>query len=211
MPASARHSRRLRFFNDVVYRRMAPVYNAIDVLTLGTWWRLVRRALDYVPRGGRALEVGVGPGRLQTELAAYSDMCVGLDLAWGMCRFTNRRLRRARLARRIVQGDMFQSPFPAEAFDTIVSAFALSGVAHGEAALREMNRVAKRGGRIVIVDIGPPSDGNRMGVFWSQLWEGTGDFLYDQPAMMRAAGLEVVDFVEFDPGRHIRAAVGRKS
>lgn len=210
MPASDRPSRRLRFLNDVVYRRMAPVYNAIDGLTMGAWWRLVRRALDYVPHGGRVLEVGVGPGRLQTELAAHSDMSVGLDLARGMCRFTSRRLRRARLASRIVQGDMFQSPFPAEAFDTIVSTFALSGVAQGEAALREMNRVAKRGGRIVIVDIGPPSDGNRTGVFWSQLWERTGDLLYDQPAMMKAAGLEVVDFVEFGPGRHIRAAVGRK-
>jgi len=203
--------RRLHFLNDVVYRRMAPIYNAIDALSLGIWWRLVRRALDYVPRAGRVLEIGFGPGRLQAELAAQSDLSVGLDLAWGMCRFTQRRLRRSGLRHRIVQGNMFQLPFPAASFDTIVSTFALSGVVHGLTALCEMSRVSKRGGRIVIVDIGLPIDRNRMGVFWSRLWENMGDCLYDQPALMKAAGLEVVEFEEFGPGRHIRAAVGRKN
>jgi len=74
-----------------------------------------------------------------------------------------------------------------------------------------MSRVSKRGGRIVIVDIGLPIDRNRIGVFWSRLWESMGDCLYDQTALMKVAGLEVVDFEEFGPGRHIKVAVGSKN
>lgn len=201
----------LRFFNRVLYNALAPLYNSMDWLTFGAWWRLVRRALDDVPSGGRVLEIGFGPGRLHVELARRADLCAGLDLAWGMCRFTRRRLRRAGLTSRVMQGSAFALPYAAGAFDAVVSTFALSGLPDGAAALREMARVTGVGGRVVLVDIGLPGDGNRAGTFWARLWERLGDFLYDQPALMRQAGLEVVTFDEFGPGRHIRAVVGERS
>ncbi|MCB9420215.1 MAG: methyltransferase domain-containing protein [Ardenticatenaceae bacterium] len=200
----------LRFFNDVVYESFPAVYNAMDWLTLGVWWRLVRQALNYIPPGGRVLEIGFGPGRLQTELARQADVCLGLDLAWGMCRFTQRRLRRAGLASRLVRGTVFALPYPSGTFDTAVSTFALSGVANGAAAVSEMARVTAVDGRVVLIDIGRPEDGNRLGTFWAELWERMGDFLYDQPQMMKMAGLEVTTFEEFGPGKHIRAIVGQK-
>jgi ubiquinone/menaquinone biosynthesis C-methylase UbiE len=206
-PAQAR---RLRFFNDVIYDLFPAAYNAMDWLTLGAWWHLVRRAIDYVPPGGRVLEIGFGPGRLQVELARRADMCLGLDLAWGMCRFTQRRLRRAGLASQIVRGSVFDLPYPSGAFDTVISTFAISGVANGAAAISEMARVTAVNGSVVLVDIGRPKDGNRLGTFWAELWERLGDFLYDQPQMMKAVGLDVATFTEFGPGKHIRAIVGRK-
>ncbi len=200
----------LRFFNDIVYSTMAPVYNGMDWLTFGAWWRLVRRSLDYVPPGGRVLEVGFGPGKLHAELARRADLCTGLDLAEGMCRYTHRRLRRAGLASLIVRGSVFELPYPTGAFDVVVSTFAFSGFPNGADAMREMVRVTNKGGRVVLVDIGLPGDNNRFGSFWARLWERMGDFLYDQPAMMQDAGLDVVVFEEFGPGRHIRATVGQK-
>jgi hypothetical protein len=59
----------VRFINDVVHNVTAPVYNATDWLTLGAWWHLVRRVLDYVPVKKSVLEIGLGPGRLHVELA----------------------------------------------------------------------------------------------------------------------------------------------
>lgn len=201
---------RLRFFNDVVYERFPAAYNAMDWLTLGAWWHLVRQALAYIPPGGRVLEIGFGPGRLQVELARRADISLGLDLAWGMCRFTQRRLHRAKLTSRIVRGSVFSLPYPSGAVDTVVSTFAFSGVANGVTAMGEMARVTAVGGRVVLVDIGLPEDGNRLGTFWAELWARQGDFLYDQPQMMKAAGLDVITFKEFGPGKHIRAIVGRK-
>jgi ubiquinone/menaquinone biosynthesis C-methylase UbiE len=200
----------LRFFNTIGYNALVPVYNAMDWLTFGAWWRLVSRALDYVPPGGRVLEVGFGPGKLHTALARQAELCVGVDYARGMCRFTDRRLRQAGLSPHIVRGSVFALPCPDSAFDTVVSTFAFSGFRDGPDAMREMARAAAPGGRVVLVDIGLPSDGNRAGVFWARLWERMGDFLYDMPTLMEDNGLVVTICREFGPGRHIRAVVGEK-
>jgi ubiquinone/menaquinone biosynthesis C-methylase UbiE len=207
---SAAHARWQHFWNAVVYNALAPVYDSLDWLTLGEWWRLVSRALDHVPPGGRVLEVGFGPGRLHVELARQADLCVGLDLAWGMCRFTQRRLARAGLVSRLTRGSAFSLPYPAEAFDTVVSTFAISGLPNAGDALDEMARVTCQGGSVVLVDIGLPLDGNRAGTFWARLWERMGDYLYDFPALMADSGLRVTAFEEFGPGRHIRVVVGQR-
>lgn len=207
---SPTQKRRLRFFNEVVYEAFPAGYNAIDWLTFGAWWRLVRRALDYVSPGGHVLEIGFGPGRLQVELARQAELCLGLDLAQGMCRFTQRRLHRAGLPSHLVRGSVFTLPYPNNTFDTVVSTFALSGLPDGALALSEMARVTAVGGSVVLVDIGLPQAGNRLGIFWARLWERLGDFLYDQPQLMQTAGLTVTVFEEFGPGNHIRAVVGQK-
>lgn len=200
----------LRFFNNIVYEAFPQAYNALDRLTFGAWWNLVRRALEYVPPAGRVLEIGFGPGRLHVELARRASLCVGLDLAWGMCRFTRQRLSREGLSSHIAQGSVFALPYPDNTFDTLVSTFAFSGFPQGELAMREIGRVTVAGGRIVLVDIGLPANNNRLGNFFARLWERMGDTLYDQPLLMREAGLEVVVCEEFGPGDHIRAVVGQK-
>jgi len=201
----------LNFFNNVFYERLAPLYNSMDILTFGVWWRLVRRALDYVPDNQRVLEVGFGPGKLLIELARRSDLCVGLDLAWGMCRVAQGRAVKQGVAAHITRGSAFELPFPSQSFDVVVSTFAFSGLPDATNALHEMARVVVSGGSVVLVDIGLPTDGNRAGQFWAHLWERTGDFLYDQPAMMTEVGLQVTTFTEFGPGKHIRAVVGAKT
>lgn len=197
----------LRFFNNVLYERLAPLYGALDWLTFGVWWRLVCRALDYVPERQAVLEVGFGPGKLLAALARRSQRCVGIDLAWGMCRMAQRRAPTAH----VVRGDGFELPFVDESFDVVVSTFALSGLPDGARVLREMVRVIRPGGRLVLVDIGLPTDGNRVGRFLAHLWESMGDTLYDQPTLMTDGGLRVTVFTEFGPGNHIRAVVGQRA
>lgn len=200
----------LEFWNRVVYNFMAPVYNSLDWLTFGAWWRLVRRALDYVPPGKRTLEIAFGPGKLHTQLARQTDQLTGLDFAWGMCRYTKNRLKSHNLESVITRGSVFELPYPTGAFDVVVSTFAFSGFPNAPDAMREMVRVLAPGGHLVLVDIALPSDSNRVGTFWARLWEKMGDFLYDQPALMQDAGLTVTTCQEFGPGNHIRAVVGEK-
>jgi len=208
--ANSQQNRGQDFFNRILYDKLPGLYNAMDRLTLGAWWSLVCRALDYIPVGGHVLEVGFGPGRLQVELAKRSNAAFGIDLAGGMCRFTHNRLAGQGLTPNITRGSVFALPYPADAFDVVVSTFALSGMDDVQNALAEMARVAAPTGRVVLVDIALPADGNRVGTFWAQLWESMGDYLYDFPALMSAAGLNVTLCDEFGPGRHIRAIVGEK-
>jgi ubiquinone/menaquinone biosynthesis C-methylase UbiE len=200
----------LRFFNRTLYTTLAPLYDALDWLTLGAWWRLVSQALVYTPTTGSVLEVGFGPGKLQAQLAQRVTFCAGIDLAGGMCRVAQRRLQRAQLTPRLARSSVLALPFPAHSFDCVVSTFAVSGFPQVEAALAEMARVLRPGGRLVLVDIGLPSDGNRVGTFWARLWERMGDYLYDFPALLTASGLHVTTYQEFGPGKHIRALVAEK-
>lgn len=200
----------LRFYNRRIYAAAPGLYAALDAATLGIWWRLVCRALDYVPAGGRVLEVGFGPGKLLAQLAAQSDFCAGIDLARGMCRFAQQRLMREGLAAGITQGDALRLPFPPGAFDAVVSTFAVSGIPDGAGAIAEMARVTAPAGRVVIVDIGLPADSNPAGAFWARLWERMGDTLHDLPALMEGAGLRVTACDAYGPGKHIRAVVGQR-
>ncbi len=208
---SASQERWLRFFNEVVYDELPRAYGALDRLTLGVWWRLVRRALEFVPDGVRVLEVGFGPGRLHLALARRASLAVGLDLARGMCAFTQRRLARADLPPRIVRGTAAALPFPDREFDCVVSTFALSGLRDLEPILAEIARVCRPGGRLVVVDIALPDDGNRLGTAFARLWETLGDFLQDLPTLLEQAGFAIERVEGFGPGRHIRAVVARRS
>ena len=65
----------MEFYNRVLYNKLAPLYATLDWLTLGMWWRLVSRALKYVPAGARVLEVGFGPGKLCFGAYKNTDLC----------------------------------------------------------------------------------------------------------------------------------------
>lgn len=205
-----KQDKRLAFFNRIIYASMPGAYNAMDMFTFGAWWRLVRRALEFVPPGKRVLEVGFGPGRLHVELSRRSRQCLGIDLASGMCRFTRRRLLRAGLPAMISRGSVFSLPYAEAAFDVVVSTFAFSGFPDDRSAIEEMARVVNPGGRIVLVDICLPPDRNRLGTSLAQTWLRFGDFLYDYQALMETAGLNIRALRYFGPGNHITAVVGEK-
>lgn len=198
----------MAFYNRVLYEKLAPLYAALDRLTLGMWWQLVCRALEYVPAGGRVLEVGFGPGKLHLALARRAGLTIGLDLAMEMCRLAQRRLERAGRIGCITRGDVLALPYSDRTFDVVVSTFTLPGMPDGAKALQEMARVTAIGGRVVLVDIGLPFDGNWVGTFWARLWERMGVILYDQVALMRQAGLRISVYEEYGPGKHIRVVVG---
>ena len=210
MAHDKRQSGWLEFYNRVLYNRFASLYAALDWLTLGVWWQLLSRALDYMPEKNRILEVGFGPGKLHVELVQRSEICVGLDMARGMCRLTQRRLASVGLTSLLTQGDMQALPYPDGAFDALVSTFALPGVPDGLRAVQEMARVVKADGRIVLVDVGLPADGNRFGTFWARLWKQMGGILHDHPSLFEQTGLAIRDYAEFGPGKHIRVMVGEK-
>lgn len=207
---SKSQERWLNFWNTVLYNALAPFYDSLDWLTLGAWWGLVRRALEPIPAQKQVLELGFGPGKLLSQLARNADFCVGLDLAWGMCRFAKRRLIRQGLEANITRGNALFLPYADESFDIVVSTFALSGMPEAQMVIQEIARVLRVGGCIVLVDIGLPEDGNRVGQFWAKLWESMGDYLYNQPQLLEEAGLSLKTFEEYGPGNHIRLVVAEK-
>ena len=198
-----------RRFWAPVYDRLAWLYDAVDWFTGNTTHRLRQRALGHLPpAGSRVLEIGFGSGRLHLELAAQYGTA-GLDRAAGMARLTKRRLARQELESGLCVGSVYGLPWPDECFDAVLSTFAFSAFPDAGAALDEMVRVVRPGGRVVIVDAGEASNGNLMAHLLARAWALLGDFMRDEVPLMEARGLTVTR-EEYGPWGCVHATVGTR-
>lgn len=135
--------------------RASRVY---DVVARRLLRRVYRRLADdlvgAVPHGADVLDVGTGPGVLVDEIARRRPdvRLTGVDLSPDMVAAAERNLRRFgdRVTMRV--GDVTDLPFPDGSFDLIVSSFSLHHWDHPEAAVPELARVLRPGGRIYIYD-----------------------------------------------------------
>jgi len=128
------------------------------------WRRATRTALALRP-GERVLDVGAGTGVSTAELARSGAYAIGADLSVGM-------LRAGRATRRtvpLVAGDALRLPFPDAAFDAVTISFALRNVVDTEAALHELARVTRKGGRLVVCEFSHPTNGAFRAVYMNYL------------------------------------------
>lgn len=117
------------------------------------WRRATRAALGLRP-GERVLDVGAGTGVSTEELAHSGAYAVGLDLSIGMLQAG----RRTRPDVPLLAGDALRLPFPDRSFDAVTISLALRNVVDTEAALREMARVTRPGGRLVVCEFSTPTN-----------------------------------------------------
>jgi len=128
------------------------------------WRRATRAALGLRP-GERVLDVGAGTGVSTEELGRSGAYAVGADLSTGM-------LRAGRAAGRevpLVAGDALKLPFPDATFDAVTISFALRNVVDTGAALRELGRVTRPGGRLVVCEFSHPTNAAFRTVYLSYL------------------------------------------
>ena len=128
-----------------------------DVLALGQT-RLWRRAVvnAVAPRPGeRILDLAAGTGTSSAPLAARGASVVPCDFSLGMLRVGHRR--EPDLA--FVAGDALRLPFADATFDAVTISFGLRNTVDPGAALAEMARVTRPGGRLVVCEFSHPSFG----------------------------------------------------
>ncbi len=126
-----------------------------DVLSLGQarlWRRAVARAVDARP-GMRVLDLGAGTGTSSLPFAEAGADVVPCDFSLGMLREGKRRNPWLPLT----AGDATRLPFADDAFDAVTISFALRNVHDPDAALREMLRVTRPGGRVVVCEFSHPT------------------------------------------------------
>jgi demethylmenaquinone methyltransferase/2-methoxy-6-polyprenyl-1,4-benzoquinol methylase len=116
------------------------------------WRRATREALVLAP-GERVLDLGAGTGVSTVELALSGAFAVGADLSLGMLAAGRRR----RPDTPLLAGDALALPFPDATFDAVTISLALRNVVDPDAALREMARVTKPGGRLVVCEFSHPT------------------------------------------------------
>src|SRR5215467_60245 len=124
-----------------------------DVLSLGQdrhWRRAVARAVAAGP-GERVLDLAAGTGTSSRAFAGAGAQCVACDFSLGMLQ-AGARKPGARVS--FVAGDALAVPFRDRAFDAVTISFGLRNVVDPDAALAEMFRVTRPGGRLVICEFG---------------------------------------------------------
>ena len=140
-----------RMFDDVAERY--DITN--DLLSVGQarlWRRAVLRAVGPGP-GQRILDVAAGTGTSSTPFAAAGADVVPCDFSQGMLRVGKRR--QPGLA--FVAGDALRLPFADASFDAVTISFGLRNVSDTAAALAELMRVTKPGGKLVVCEFSHPT------------------------------------------------------
>jgi len=161
--ADAEEARRRRDFYDW----WAPFYDSF------TWLAArLRGASDKTERhkaverlelrpGMRVLEVSCGTGTnlpLLSESVGQDGLVAGLDISARMLRRCRNKLRRTTDQPNLLLGDAAKLPFADGSFDAVFHHGGLAEFPNKRAAIAEMARVARPGGKVVICDPGVPFD-----------------------------------------------------
>lgn len=101
---------------------------------------------------GRTLEVAIGTGANLPYYVDRATSVTGVDLSAQMLAATSRRAASLGIPVDLLQADVAALPFAPESFDTVLCTFSLCGVDDERVALREMGRVLRPDGWLVVAD-----------------------------------------------------------
>src|SRR5580693_7941565 len=164
-----------------MFDRVAGVYDLLNtVMTAGLHHRWRARAVDFarVGPGDRVLDVATGTGDLAIELArrvSPGGEVVGSDFSEGMLQ--RARIKGAKALRDIASGaaarngssrsglaslsfewgDALELPYAEDSFDAATVGFGARNFSDLQQGLREMVRVVRPGGRVVVLEMTTPT------------------------------------------------------
>jgi demethylmenaquinone methyltransferase / 2-methoxy-6-polyprenyl-1,4-benzoquinol methylase len=158
-----------------LFDTIAPRYDLINDLQSFGLHRLWKRRLVGISRirpGERALDLCCGTGDVAFAMAGQGAEVTGLDASEAMLAVARRRC--AEKTRHphfrvphFVHGDALEVPFPDESFDVVTISYGLRNLSSWENGLGEMLRVARPGGRLLVLDFGKPDN-----AVWRSLYFG---------------------------------------
>ena len=109
--------------------------------------------------GDRALDLACGTGDIAFAVAARGARTVGLDITFRMLQLADAKQRAANGVAsgvRFLGGDMTSLPFASASFDLVTTGYGLRNVPDLTAAIVEIARVLKPGGRLLSLDFNRP-------------------------------------------------------
>lgn len=147
--------------NDL-FATIATRYDLINDLqsfSLHRWWKRRLIQIAAPQPGERALDLCCGTGDVAFALASRGATVTGFDFSAAMLDVAAERSRKRTLAEgapTFLQGDAMHTGLPDASFDIVTVSYGLRNLADFEQGLREMARVAKPGGRVLVLDFGKP-------------------------------------------------------
>ncbi|HVV01360.1 MAG TPA: ubiquinone/menaquinone biosynthesis methyltransferase [Verrucomicrobiae bacterium] len=162
---------------QALFGRIAARYDLLnDLQSFGMhrgWKRRVARLARPV-QGDRAVDVCCGTGDIAFAVAASGADVVGIDFNEKMLGEAARRSARAPMPPgtklpRFLAGDAQELPFGNDSFEIVTMGYGLRNLAKWERGVEEMARVARPGGRIVVLEFGKPSNSLWRSIYFGYL------------------------------------------
>ena len=156
-----------------LFARIAPHYDLINDLQsfgLHRYWKQCLVRLGSPEVGAQVLDVCCGTGDLSLAFARSGASVIGLDFSGEMLRIAGRRkctIQKGRL--NLVRADGLRLPFSDHTFDLVTVGYGLRNLSNWEMGLEEMCRVAKPGGRLLVLDFGKPDNALWRRLYFSYL------------------------------------------
>jgi demethylmenaquinone methyltransferase / 2-methoxy-6-polyprenyl-1,4-benzoquinol methylase len=138
-----------------MFDRIARIYDPVNtVMTAGMHHAWRRRAADLtgVGPGSHALDVATGTGDLAVELASRGAAVTGMDFSPAMLELAGAKAPEIEFE----EGDALALRYGDAEFDAVTVGFGARNFADLDQGLREMARVTKPGGRVVVLEITTP-------------------------------------------------------
>jgi demethylmenaquinone methyltransferase/2-methoxy-6-polyprenyl-1,4-benzoquinol methylase len=144
-----------------VIAKRYDLVNDLQSLGLHRRWKKLVVAMAGVKSGEKALDVCCGTGDIAFALERAGAKVDGLDFSAEMLAVAQERSRNGGSSVHFQRGDAMNLPFADAMFDVVTVGYGLRNLASWERGLEEMHRVARPGGRLLVLDFGKPD-------FW--LW-----------------------------------------
>ena len=138
-------------FVERVYEKLASSYDVFFGPTLHPG-RLVARDRMGIRPGDHILEVGVGTG-INASLYPANCQITGIDLSASMLDKARKRVKREGIRNvRLLEMDAAKTTFADDTFDIVYAPYLISVVPDPVTVAREMRRICKPGGKIIILN-----------------------------------------------------------
>ncbi len=144
--------RKSKNFVEGIYGKMGPVYNFIYGKLLFNEGRSV--AIDFleIKTGDKILEVGVGTG-LTLPLYPHDCEITGIDLSTSMLKQAEQLIKKMKIHKaKVLKMDATKLEFPDNHFDGVLGNLFISATTFPVESLKEMKRVCKPGGTLVLMN-----------------------------------------------------------
>ena len=162
------HARAVREMFSGIAGKYDLLNHVLSVNIDKRWRRIVREKLSDVLRDPSAvvLDVACGTGDLSLELKRNSNArVIGSDFCHPMLAIAKDKTTEAKESIPYIEGDAMRMPFADASFDAVTIAFGLRNLSNFEDGLRELGRLIKPGGKLVVLEFSSPVIPGFRGLF----------------------------------------------
>jgi demethylmenaquinone methyltransferase/2-methoxy-6-polyprenyl-1,4-benzoquinol methylase len=155
-----------------LFQVVAPRYDLINDLQsfgLHRYWKRRLFRLAAPQPGSEVLDVCCGTGDVALAFARRGTQVTGVDFSRSMLDIARQRAHAAQLSINWLQADALHLPALEASFDVVTISYGLRNLADTGLGLKEMERVVKPGGKLLVLDFGKPRLGLIRVAYFSYL------------------------------------------